>query len=57
MLNFIANEVTLTHINVHSSLYADVNGFLNPSIIAMVKIVVQIFFSKSSPSACIQFWN
>ena len=34
MLNFIANEVTLTHINVHSSLYADVNGFLNPSIIA-----------------------
>ena len=34
VLNFIANEVTLTHINVHSSLYADVNGFLNPSIIA-----------------------
>ena len=34
MLNFIANEVTLMHINVHSSLYADVNGFLNPSIIA-----------------------
>ena len=34
MLNFIASEVTLTHINVHSSLYADVNGFLNPSIIA-----------------------
>ena len=34
MLNFIANEVTLTHINVHSSLYADVNGFLNPSMIA-----------------------
>ena len=33
VLNFIAKSLQPV-INVHSSLYADVNGFLNPSIIA-----------------------
>ena len=32
ILNFIAKSLQLVR-NVHSSLYADVNGFLNPSII------------------------
>ena len=32
ILNFIAKSLQPV-INVHSSLYADVNGFLNPSII------------------------
>ena len=32
ILNFIAKSLQ-PEINVHSSLYADVNGFLNPSII------------------------
>ena len=48
-LNFIAKSLQ-TVINVHSSLYADVNGFLNPSITQLVKIIVQIFFSLFSPS-------
>ena len=45
ILNFIAKSLQPL-INVHSSLYADVNGFLNPSIITgEIKIIVQIFFS------------
>ena len=49
ILNFIAKSLQPV-INVHSSLYADVNGFLNPSITQLVKIIVQIFFSLFSPS-------
>ena len=50
ILNFIANSLQPV-INVHSTLYADVNGFLNPSIITGENLL-----SRSSfPNNIIQF--
>ena len=44
ILNFIAKSQFQLVINVHSSLYADVNGFLNPSIITGENYHPDLFF-------------
>ena len=44
ILNFIAKSFQPV-INVHSVLYADVNGFLNPSIIASENYRPDLLFS------------
>ena len=50
ILNFIANSLQPV-INLHSTLYADVNGFLNPSIVTGENLL-----SRSSfPNNIIQF--
>ena len=49
ILNFIAKSLQPV-INVHSSLYADVNGFLNPSIITGDNYRPDLLF-LTSPSA------
>ena len=50
ILNFFAKSLQPV-INVHSSFYADVNGFLIPSIITGENYRPDLLFLKSSPNA------
>ena len=56
ILNFIANSLQPV-INVHSSLYANVNGFLNPSIIAGENYRPDLLFLIQSKCLYVLEWT